>query len=75
MEAKALHDFKATAADELSFTKGAIVKVRCPLLPSPPASALPGAPPLEPLAHHIPRSSFSRRWSPPTYAFPSVSRE
>lgn len=27
MEAKALHDFKATAADELSFTKGAIVKI------------------------------------------------
>ena len=34
MEAKALHDFKATAADELSFTKGAIVKVRCQ--PEPP---------------------------------------
>ena len=36
MEAKALHDFKATAADELSFTKGSIVKVRCPLLSSAP---------------------------------------
>lgn len=44
MEAKALHDFKATAADELSFSKGSVVKVRCPL-PSPRASALPGAPP------------------------------
>lgn len=27
MESKALHDFKATAPDELSFTKGAIVKI------------------------------------------------
>eukprot|EP00041_Stephanoeca_diplocostata_P017553 m.356020 g.356020 ORF g.356020 m.356020 type:complete len:281 (-) comp20743_c0_seq2:1751-2593(-) len=27
MEAKALHDFKATSADELSFSKGSIVKI------------------------------------------------
>ena len=27
MEAKALHDFSATAPDELSFQKGSIVKV------------------------------------------------
>lgn len=28
MEAKALHDFKASSPDELSFDKGSIVKVR-----------------------------------------------
>ena len=27
MEAKALHDFTASSADELSFSKGSIVKV------------------------------------------------
>lgn len=33
MEAKALHDFKASSGDELSFEKGSIVKVTSPVTP------------------------------------------